>query len=135
MNKLPTLLFFLFLLLNSCKQENITTSIASPSGVNKIEFQLMENGAPAYQVSHGNEIVIQKSNMGFDFKNAATLDKGFTIVSSKTNTVKEFWEMPWGEQRKVSNHYNELILQLEEAKAPNRKLNVYLRAYDDGIGF
>ncbi len=135
MNKLPTLLLFLLLLLNSCKQENITTSITSPNQINKIEFQLTENGTASYQVFHGTETVIQKSKMGFDFKDAAPFGKGFTIVGSETNTVEESWEMPWGEQRKVRNHYNELIIQLEEEKAPNRKLNIYFRAYDDGIGF
>ena len=43
--------------------------------------------------------------------------------------------MPWGEQREVHNNYNELIINLQEEKAPHRKMNVHFKAYDDGIGF
>ena len=43
--------------------------------------------------------------------------------------------MPWGEQRFVKNHYNELIVELQEILAPQRKLNICFKAYDDGIGF
>ena len=43
--------------------------------------------------------------------------------------------MPWGEQRKVSNCYNELIVNLHEVAAPDRLLNIYFRAYDDGMAF
>jgi hypothetical protein len=35
----------------------------------------------------------------------------------------------------VRNHFNELIVELEEVSAPNRKINIYFKAYDDGIGF
>lgn len=43
--------------------------------------------------------------------------------------------MPWGEQRIVNNHYNETFIALRETEAPQRKINLYFRAYDDGIAF
>lgn len=57
------------------------------------------------------------------------------MVNTRTRTFDEVWEMPWGEQRLVKNHYNELIVELQETAAPQRRLNVYLRAYDDGVAF
>ena len=44
------------------------------------------------------------------------------------------WELPWGEQRFVNNHYNELIVELEE-KDSGRKINICFRIFDDGVGF
>ncbi len=73
--------------------------------------------------------------MGFDFKNQAALKNGLKVIGTSTNTVNENWEMPWGEQRVVKNNYNELLVQLEETSTPNRQLNIYFRAYDDGIAF
>ena len=73
--------------------------------------------------------------MSFDFKNQESLKDGLSIINSTTNTIDETWEMPWGEQKDVVNNYNELVVELEETQAPNRKFNIYFRAYDDGIGF
>lgn len=108
-------------------------SISSPGKINTIEFSLDKNGTPLYSVKHRDKTLIDASSLGFDFKGQAPLKSGFVI---KNNTAKDFnetWEMPWGEQRSVVNKYKELKVELEEANAPKRKLNIYFRAYDDGV--
>ncbi|MEC7771377.1 MAG: glycoside hydrolase family 97 protein [Bacteroidota bacterium] len=134
MNKTLTLLFLIATLI-SCTKEPAKLSVASPNGTNAIDFHLSEDGTPYYMVNHKNKIVIDSSSMSFDFKNQESLEGNLSIVNSTTNTVDETWEMPWGEQREVVNHYNELKVELEETTAPKRKFNIYFRAYDDGIGF
>jgi len=134
MNKILTLLFLVGLL-TSCTNEPTLLSVTSPNGTNSIDFGLSEDGTPYYLVHHGNETVIDSSSMGFDFQNQEPLKSGLNLVSSTENTVNETWEMPWGEQREVENHYNEMVVTLEESAAPNRQFNIYFRAYDDGIGF
>ena len=134
MNKLLTLLFLVGTLI-SCTEKPTTLTVASPSGNNSIDFQLTDDGTPIYLVSHNNNMVIDSSSMGFDFKDQESIKNHLKIIGSSTNTVNETWEMPWGEQKDVINHYNELKVELEETTAPNRKLNIYFRAYDDGIGF
>ena len=49
--------------------------------------------------------------------------------------MDETWEMPWGEQREVRNYYNGLLVQLEEKKAPKRKLDIHIKSFDDGVAF
>ncbi|MEZ5149436.1 MAG: glycoside hydrolase family 97 N-terminal domain-containing protein [Bacteroidales bacterium] len=49
--------------------------------------------------------------------------------------MNETWEMPWGENRNVINHYHELIINLKESQPPQRKMNLIFRVYNDGIGF
>ncbi|WP_228235487.1 glycoside hydrolase family 97 protein [Allomuricauda sp. M10] len=134
MNKLLTLLFLVGTLI-SCTEKQTALLVSSPSGKNSIQFQLSADGTPQYWVNHGEKMVIDTSTMGFDFKDQASLKDHLKIIGNSTNTVNETWEMPWGEQKNVVNHYNELKVELEETQAPNRKINVYFRAYDDGIGF
>lgn len=110
-------------------------SVESPDQNIIIEFELAPGGTPTYRISHQDAIVIGASNMGFDFKEALPLKNGFKILEAQTNTQNETWSMPWGEQREVINHYNELVVNLQEEQEPNRKLNIYFRAYNDGIGF
>lgn len=126
---------FCFLIISSCAQENWETSISSPDGNNTISFYLTEDGSPTYQVTRGSEMIIDTSGMGFEFKNQNALDKGLKIIKTSTSTKDESWEMPWGEQRNVRNHYNGLTIELEEMETPKRKLTIHFKAYDDGVAF
>lgn len=134
MNKGLTFLFLLGILI-SCTKEPAQLSVTSPNGTNSIDFHLSEDGTPYYFVNHNDKIVVDSSSMSFDFKDQESLKRNLTIINSTTNTIDEIWEMPWGEQKEVVNNYNELVVELEETQAPNRKFNIYFRAYDDGIGF
>lgn len=136
MNKLRSgLLLLICVSLFSCNQENKTAKVSSPTSVNSIDFFLDADGSPHYLVKHNNEVVIDTSSMSFDFKDQPLLKSGLKILNTSTSSVNEDWEMPWGEQRIVNNNYNELIVSLGEASAPNRKFNIHFKAYDDGIGF
>ena len=119
----------------SCNQSNQANIVSSPGKINQIEFFLSSDGTPHYLVKHQGQIVIDTSSMGFDFKNTPSFKSGFKSINSNQQSFNETWEMPWGEQRFVKNHYNELIVELQEILAPQRKLNICFKAYDDGIGF
>ena len=123
------------ILFTSCKQELTTAEVSSPSGINKIEFALTDEGAPSYLVLNQQDTVIGQSTMGFEFKDQPAFQDGFRILLLQNTTEDETWEMPWGEQREVRNNYSELLVALQEKASPNRKLNIRFRAYDDGIGF
>ena len=130
------LMLIMYSFFYGCKNESEqSTALNSPSKNINIEFLLDQEGSPGYLVKHKESIVIDTSSLGFDFKGVPSMNKGFKIVDSKISTINEDWEMPWGEQRIVKNHFNEMIVELEETQTPNRRLNIYFRAYDDGIGF
>ncbi|WPP50825.1 glycoside hydrolase family 97 protein [Catalinimonas niigatensis] len=113
----------------------MNTQLSSPSKNITIHFMLQEDGSPAYAVKHQGTTIIDRSTMGFDFQDQPSLERGFEMTGSDTKTFDERWEMPWGEQRTVRNHYHELIVNLREKQAPERRLDIYFRAYDDGIAF
>jgi len=136
MNHTISLLICLSLVsLVSCTQVRDDIEIASPGNINIIEFGLSEEGSAYYRVKHKNRTVIDTSSMDFDFKYQPPLKNGLRIIGISTRTVDETWEMPWGEQRTVRNHSNELIVRLKETAFPKRLWNICFRAYDDGIGF
>ncbi|MBO6793039.1 MAG: glycoside hydrolase family 97 protein [Balneolaceae bacterium] len=111
------------------------TTLESPSGNLAIEFQLNDEGAPTYRVTKEGKEIIETSTMGFEFNDQAPMAGNFVMVGGKKSTTKETWEMPWGEQREVLNHYNEMKVELEEEGLPNRKIDLYFRAYNDGVAF
>lgn len=136
MNRTKQILFtVMFFTVIVWGQNTSDLKVKSPGNINEIIFSLTKDGRPVYVVKHNDKAVIKESSMGFEFKDQKPLGENFEIVSSMTNSFNEIWEMPWGEQRKVVNNYNELIVELRETRDPGRKFNIYFKAYDDGIAF
>jgi hypothetical protein len=115
--------------------ETPETSVSSPDGSIVIDVNLDSAGHIFYTVNKGETTVIKPSGLGFEFKDWPAMAGGFEITNSSSVKIEETWEMPWGEQKEVSNHCNELTLDLRESGGPGRKLSLILRAYDDGVAF
>jgi len=131
------ILILLTLIVLSCNTSasKKTLDVVSPNGANKVSFNISEEGRPYYTVNHHDKVVIDTSYLGFEFKNTLDFDKNFIIKKSTTKSCNETWQMPWGEQLDVVNHYNELHVKLQEKTTPERFLNIVFKVYDDGIGF
>ncbi|PNQ75153.1 alpha-glucosidase [Hanstruepera neustonica] len=131
-------LFILFgvVLLFGCSNKTITYyKVNSPDRNLVLNFNLNQKGEPFYTVAFNNKIVIDTSYLGFDFIDAKSLKSDFKIVNFNFSTFNETWQMPWGEQTDVVNHYKELKVELQETTESNRKLNIVFKVYNDGIGF
>ena len=130
-----TLIILLILFNQSCPQSNEAIRAVSPSKKIVVNFQLSEDGAPTYSVFFNNAIIIDTSSLGFDFKKISPIKNNFKIVNIKKNSFNETWEMPWGETREVSNHYNEMIITLQNNQNNLSVFGIHFKVYDDGIGF
>ena len=120
----------------SCNTTSKTIAeVSSPDENIQIEFNINEEGQPFYLVQYSNEVVIDTSYLGFDFINATPLQSDLEIINYETSTFNEVWQMPWGEQLDVLNHYNELKVDLQEATTEQRKVSLVFRVYNDGLGF
>ncbi|KAB1158591.1 glycoside hydrolase family 97 protein [Tenacibaculum aiptasiae] len=121
-------------LLFSCSKSKKDIEITSPDAQLKVEFGLDKSKSSYYIVKRKNEIVIDTSYLGFEFKNAKALKENLKVLNTITSTFNETWQMPWGEQEEVVNNYNELKVDLEE-DGSKRKFSVVFKVYNDGIGF
>ena len=122
------------ILLASCTIENYT-SVKSPDDNVSILFSLSDNGTPQYHVDYKSQTLIDTSSLGFEFKNASPLKNNFSIVSTHTRSVNETWNPVWGENSEIKNHFNELLIEMQEQSEPYRRLHLRFRAFNDGIGF
>jgi len=119
----------------SCQKENRLINVDSPDKAIAVNLFLSKDGQFGYEINYKNSKVIDTSFLGFDFVDAPSLKKHFKILKTTRLTSNTTWKMPWGEQDSVKNNYNELNVNLQEAKTPNRKLNVVFRVFNDGVGF
>lgn len=111
------------------------TEVESPTGNIKVKVGLSKNNAVNYAVFFNEKPIIQPSGIGFEFLDKPALSDGLRIAGSTIKTFSDTWEMPWGEQRFVNNHFNELTVALQEKTELKRTFNLVFRVYDDGLGF
>jgi alpha-glucosidase len=115
------------------KQASEDQVVGSPDGGISLAFSLT-SGAPCYRVSFKSQPVILPSTLGFELKDGA-MKSGFTLLDSKRSSRDETWTQPWGEQRGVRNHYNELAVTLQQAGERGRTLRLVFRVFDKAIAF
>lgn len=111
-----------------------TQRIESPNGTVRITFELMD-GSPRYSVSFEGSTLVEPSPLGFEFRNADSLDGCFEITGVRRRERDTTWKPTWGETAEVRNRYNELVVGLVESTALSRSLTLVFRAYDDGAAF
>lgn len=108
--------------------------IASPDGEVELVFKVDSQGVPTYALSYKQKPVVKTSRLGLELKDDPGLMDGFTLAAADTSTFDETWTPVWGEESKIRNHYNELLVTLDQ-KAQKRQLKVRFRVFDDGVGF
>ena len=136
---------------------NAQQKLTSPDGNFEMTFTLDEKGAPVYDLSYKNQLVIKPSKLGLELKkedankqtdfewsdekpNQADLDvkadlyNGFVLKNAQTSTFDETWVPVWGEEKEIRNHYNELAVTLDQPKN-NRYIIIRFRLFNDGLGF
>ena len=106
----------------------------SPNKEISVAFSLMENGVPSYQMSYKGVPVVLQSTMGFELANNTNLLDGFSLLDTVYDSKDELWEPVWGEERQIRNHYNEMLVILQQQET-NRTMNIRFRVFDEGIGF
>ena len=126
---LTAILFFAI-----CSNTN-AQKLKSPEGNFTMEFSLLQDGTPTYNLKYKNKEVIKPSKLGLELKNdKKSLLNDFVIVDSKTSTFDETWQPVWGEVNKIRNHYNELAVTLNQ-KETDRTVIIRFRLFADGLGF
>jgi len=132
-------------------------NLKSPNGEFTLQFTVSDKGAPTYTLDYKGTQVVKPSTLGFELKRnidgapasfddfapesdskkndlLANFYDGFKIVKSENSTFDETWSPVWGESSSIRNHYNELLVTLNQSNT-NRNLMIRFRLFDDGLGF
>lgn len=123
-----SILFFSFPVLGQKK-----ILLSSPDG--KLLFSLnLDNESPYYQVTFKNRVLIKDSPLGFEFDNGQ-FGSNLTMNKPEYKTGDETYDLVVGKSKTVHSYYKEVVVPLKEMKLPGRKINLVVRAFDDGIAF
>ena len=134
--------------------------LSSPDGKLELKFAVVE-GVPQYALERAGKAVVLPSRLGYTLiEGGEDLDGAFTLTDTAFNSFDETWEPVWGEEASIRNHYNELLVTLEQKPQAVREaqhgvsvtdpeysndlgnpygkgqvMKIRFRLYDDGLGF
>jgi len=133
--------------------------LRSPDGQLELRFAVVD-GVPEYALDRAGKAVVLPSRLGYELLDRESLDGGFTLTGTAFESFDETWEPVWGEEASIRNHYNELLVTLEQRPESARKaqsgvsvtdpeytgdlgnpygkgavMQVRFRLYDEGLGF
>ena len=122
-------------------QEKVT----SPDGKLELQFEV-KAGIPYYSLNREGKPVILPSKTGFTLEWRDDLAHAFVLKDVKFDTFDEIWEPVWGEESQIRNHYNEMLVTLEQpagsvesmdhsTETKTTVMQIRFRLYDDGLGF
>ncbi len=115
-------------LLAACTEE---PRLLSPDGRIAIEVCASEQGGTTYAVTVDGQPLILASALGVECRE--TILSGNRILGVEHSSRDEVWTQPWGENKQLRDHCNEMVVALGSTTTPANTLNIRLRAYDDGV--
>lgn len=130
MRKELTLMGMTALLMCSCGAGE-ECNVTSPDG--KLNYSFMvKGGVPTYSVEYGGKTVVKPSTLGFLLTDGSRLGENMEMESVVYSDTDETWVPVWGENDSIRNHYNQMRVRLKSGKT---RLDIEVRAFDDGVGF
>ena len=120
-------------------------ALQSPDEQLELQFAVID-GVPYYALEREGQAVVMPSKMGFTLEWRDDLAHAFVLKDTKYSTFDETWEPVWGEEAQIRNHYNEMLVTLEQPvgsvasmdHSTEKKatvMQIRFRLYDDGLGF
>ncbi|TFH19792.1 MAG: hypothetical protein E4H10_17415, partial [Bacteroidia bacterium] len=130
---LTTIFFSISILLTPCSAQD-SASVQSPDG--NIAISLGSGEKLTYSVNYKGREIILPSPLGFELKGEPSFDGSLDVVDQTLVTIHEEWEpVVKSKHARILNHCNELHWSLREGSGLKRKMELYVRAYDDGVAF
>jgi len=134
--------FFIGFLLFSYRTVSCTETISSPNGRIVVHCNIYEKPRPYppgeriyYNIIYNGITIIQDSPLSLDLHDARSLESAFRFYHVARDNKNEIIHPVYGSRRFIRNHYNQIILSLQEKRAPFRVLKVVFRVSNDGVAF
>ena len=143
--KRTTLFFILIFSILQISSAINPAKLKSPDGKLELNFEL-KDGVPYYSLNRLDKPVVLPSKMGFTLEWRDDLAHAFVLKDTAFDSFDETWEPVWGEEARIRNHYNEMLVTLEQPigsvesmdESTQKKptvMQIRFRLFNDGLGF
>lgn len=106
-------------------------ALTSPDGRIVVTVSLSA-GQPRWSVTLAGQPVIARGLLGVETA-PENYSGTYTLLSASTTTGDSTWHPVWGNRSTVRDHYCQATLKLQESTGTKRRLDLIVRAYDEGV--
>ena len=124
--------FFCITINVAYSQKNIT--LISPDGNIQYAFRLKDK-RPVYNVFFKGKPIIENSSLSLHFLETGSFKNNLKIFTPVFREAIESYELVVGKAKSINHSFKEVIIPLGETKTPFRKINLVVRAFNDGLAF
>lgn len=110
-------------------------TVKSPGGALEISVSTLPSGQLAYRALFQGKPVVEWSPLGLGIQGSGTLGDAVKILGVETSSGDETWTALHGKANPVRDRYNAAVVRTAETGGLGRRLDIELRAYDDGVAF
>ncbi|MBN1124804.1 MAG: glycoside hydrolase family 97 N-terminal domain-containing protein, partial [Sedimentisphaerales bacterium] len=108
--------------------------VASPDGQIKYVSTIIEPGLFVWHIERNGHMVLNESIVGFALKDNDELQYWYvTGVAYRSHSSR--WKPVYGKRSVVPDVYHEMTVDLLERGSKQRRMQLTIRAYDEGIAF
>lgn len=108
--------------------------LRSPDGANVVTIGVNRSGMPIYRVARKGAVLIAPSPITLDL-DADSLGYGMAITGSETASADSRYAIVAGKASEARDRHNQLTVHFQEKGGAKRRMDVVLRAYDEGVAF
>ncbi|MDB5156853.1 MAG: glycoside hydrolase family 97 protein [Mucilaginibacter sp.] len=103
---------------------------------NALQITVSNKDQLQYSVNSNGKSIINPSALGFEFMGEEPMGKTMKVVNQSAHEFNQTWQpVVKSKHSRITDHYNELELLLEESGGRHRKMKMFFRAYNDGVAF
>lgn len=107
-------------------------SVSSPDGDLTVAVEAPPEG-PGWSLTVDGEAIITPSRLGFALERYENIGPGMVVTGVKQGNGTDSYVLPAGKTASVSQPYNELTVSFAEPDGEQRRFDVVVRAYDEGV--
>ena len=156
-NRIKSIMVVIFIALlsyTSAWSQEKEIVLNSPDGLLNITFRTVENRQNqnienrrqnvsnfpvteqlVYEVKYKGNQVMSPSAMGLELETGRVLGENIKIVAHQFSEGVDDYKLITGRTASVFEKYNSVVLEVEEDRFGNRKMNIEARAYNDAVAF
>ncbi|MFC1547015.1 glycoside hydrolase family 97 protein [Candidatus Neomarinimicrobiota bacterium] len=118
----------------SCESRPMPLKLLSPDRNIEFVFDLDDDNSPLYSILYNRRTILSPSHLSLELSEGEVF-RGMKIIGTSRRTHDETYELVVGKSAQARDHYNELLVELQEITPPSRILHLLFRVFDDGVAF
>ncbi|MFC1484322.1 glycoside hydrolase family 97 N-terminal domain-containing protein, partial [Candidatus Neomarinimicrobiota bacterium] len=106
----------------SCESRPMPLKLLSPDRNIEFVFDLDDDNSPLYSILYNRRTILSPSHLSLELSEGEVF-RGMKIIGTSRRTHDETYELVVGKSAQARDHYNELLVELQEITPPSRILH------------